>query len=150
MRVVGKGWDRLGLPANVEFGSPTDYDGLFRLASQAKICLDASTYLDGANDRVFSYALNGAVCFTNADGWLRPALAGNDGVRFYSMGSLNELGDQVRSLLARPDELREAGSRARQVVLASHTWRPRVESMLEAMRPKRVIGPGGPPFPGTP
>src|SRR5579859_6297158 len=61
MRVVGRGWDKVGLPANVEFGTETSYEDFFRLAAQAKICLDASTYLHGANDRVFSYALSRAV-----------------------------------------------------------------------------------------
>ena len=134
MRVIGKGWDKIGLPANVELGAETDYDGFFRLAGQAKICLDASTYLDGANDRVFSYALNRAVCFTNAASYLRRAFGKNDGMRFYSMRNLSELGEQVKMLLARPNELREAGERARQAVLSSHTWRHRVGGILDAMR----------------
>ena len=72
MRVVGSGWDTVDLPANTVRTPSLDYEGLFRLAGQAKICLDASTYLDGANDRVFNYAMNGAVCFTNAAGYLGP------------------------------------------------------------------------------
>lgn len=133
MRVIGGGWDKVALPGNVEFGEETDYEGFFRLAGRAKICLDASTYLDGANDRVFSYALNRAVCFTNAAGYLRRAFGGNDGMRFYSLRDVAELGEQVNSLLARPDELREAGERARRAVLAAHTWRHRVAGILEAM-----------------
>jgi hypothetical protein len=142
MRVVGKGWDKVGLPENVEFNAPVDYDGFFRLAGQAKICLDASTYLDGANDRVFSYALSRAVCFTNATGYLRPAFAKNNGMRFYSMRNLTELGEQVKSLLARPGELRESGERAHAAVISSHTWRNRVVDMLEAMRLKSGIATG--------
>lgn len=134
MRVVGKGWDKVALPANVELCAETNYDGFFRLAGQAKICLDASTYLDGANDRVFSYALNRAVCFTNAAGYLRGAFGENGGVRFYSMRNLSELGERVKTLLASPDALREAGELGREAVLASHTWRHRVGDILGAMR----------------
>lgn len=36
--MVGEGWDRIALPANVELARKTDCDGLFRLAGQAKIC----------------------------------------------------------------------------------------------------------------
>ena len=133
MRVIGRGWDSIALPANVELGAGTDYEGFFRLAGRAKICLDASTYLDGANDRVFTYALNRAVCFTNAAGYLRRAFGEENGMRFYSMRNLSELGEQVNMLLARPDALREAGERARQTVLASHTWRHRVGDILSAM-----------------
>lgn len=133
MRVIGRGWEKIGLPANVELGEETDYEGFFRLAGRSKICLDSSTYFDGANDRVFSYALNRAVCFTNAAGYLRDAFGEENGLRFYSMRDLPALGERVNALLARPDELREAGERARQTVLASHTWRHRVEHILGAM-----------------
>ena len=142
MRVVGRGWDKVGLPGNVEVAAETDYDGFFRLAGQAKICLDASTYLDGANDRVFSYALSRAVCFTNAAGYLRPAFGEDNGMRFYSMRNPSELGEQVKSLLARPDELRESGERAREAVLLSHTWRHRVGDILGAMRLRSGITTG--------
>jgi hypothetical protein len=134
MRVVGRGWEALDLPANVERGAEIDYEGFFRSAGQAKICLDASTYLDGANDRVFSYALNGSVCFTNAAGYLRGTFGGDGGMRFYSMQRLGELAEGVRELLARPAELRAAGERARESVLASHTWRHRLDGILAAVR----------------
>ena len=133
MRVVGRGWDSISLPANVELDAVIDYEGIFRLAGRAKICLDASTYFDGVNDRAFNYALNGAVCFTNAAGYLRGGFGEQNGMRFYSMHRLAELGDQVKTLLSQPDVLREAGERARQTVLASHTWRHRVENMLNEM-----------------
>lgn len=134
MRVVGRGWDKVVLPATVEFHATTDYEEFFRVAGQAKICLDASTYLDGVNDRVFSYALNRAVCFTNAAGYLRRTFGAADGIRFYSMRNLSELGEQVNALLARPDALREAGESAREAVLSSHTWRHRVVDILGGMR----------------
>jgi glycosyl transferase family 1 len=133
MRVVGAGWDALDLPANVERTPQTDYEGLFRLAGRARICLDASTYLDGANDRVFGYAQNGAVCFTNAAGYLRREF-GDGSMRFYSMARLAGLADGVRELLARPAELRAAGDAAREKVLALHTWRDRIAGVLAALR----------------
>ena len=141
MRVVGRGWDKLSLPANVELGAETDYDGLFRLAGQAKICLDASTYLDGANDRVFSYALNRAVCFTNASGYLRRVFGEDGGMRFFSLQDLSDLAEQVKSLLARPAALQEAGERAAGAVLRAHTWRHRIGNILSDMRLQSVWDP---------
>ncbi|MEO8003855.1 MAG: glycosyltransferase [Betaproteobacteria bacterium] len=136
MRVVGRGWDTIQLPSNVELQGETNYEEFFKLAGQAKICLDASMYLDGANDRVFSYALNGAVCFTNAAGYLRGAFGENQGMCFYSMRDLAGLVEQVKALLARPDAIRAAGERAREIVLSSHTWRSRVGDLLGALPPK--------------
>lgn len=134
MRVVGKGWDTAMLPTSVELGAATDYDGLFSLAGEAKICLDASTYLDGANDRVFSYALNRAVCFTNASGYLRRVFGEDEGMRFFSMRDLPDLVEQVRGLLARPTALQEAGECAAAAVLRAHTWRHRISNLLSALQ----------------
>jgi hypothetical protein len=59
IHIVGKGWNWLLPAANVIVHEPVPYDAMLRLAGAARICIDASTYLDGANDRVFSYAVNG-------------------------------------------------------------------------------------------
>ncbi len=133
MQVVGGGWDRVGLPANIAVSSVTDYEGIFRLAAQAKICLDVSTYLDGANDRVFSYALNKSVCVTNATGYLRGAVGEQGGMRFYGMGNLDGLCGDVKALLAKPGELRDLGEQAAQTVRAAHTWRQRIAAVLSSV-----------------
>jgi hypothetical protein len=133
LHVVGKGWHDIDLPATVKVHDCTDYAGFLRLAGSAQICVDASTYLDGVNDRVFSYAVNGAVCFTNAAGYLRPLVGDDGGVRFYSMLSPHAMAENVRELLTRPSELAEVGARAREMVLGAHTWRHRVEHILAAM-----------------
>jgi hypothetical protein len=133
MHVVGQGWRQLNLPVTVQVQDSTDYAGFLRLAGTAQICLDASTYLDGVNDRVFSYAVNQAVCFTNAAGYLRGIVGDDAGIRFYSMLSLQNMADDVRDLLTRPAELAELGARARAMVLGAHTWRHRVEHILRGM-----------------
>lgn len=132
MHVVGGGWEACGLPASVTQLAGVDYQELFGLAGRARICLDASTYLDGANDRVFSYALSGAVCFTNAAGFLRGEFDG--AMRFYSMLQLDGLVDGVQELLGQPAALRAAGDLARERVRASHTWRSRLEGIVSLFR----------------
>ena len=128
LTVVGRGWERIALPANARRLAPLAYEEMFRLAGRSRICLDASTYLSGANDRVFNYALNGAVCFTNAAGYL----GREDWLRFYSMRELDTLAEDVRALLGKPKQLREMGERAKQAVLSRHTWRDRLETILAA------------------
>lgn len=129
--VVGRGWERLALPQNAKRLAPLAYEEMFRLAGRSRICIDASTYLSGANDRVFNYALNGAVCFTNADGYL----GSEDWLRFYSMRGLDALAEDVRELLGQTSRLREMGERGKQAVLARHTWRDRLETILAATWP---------------
>jgi hypothetical protein len=136
MVVVGRQWDQLSLPVNVRVLPTTDYEGMFRLAASSKICLDVSTYVDGVNDRVFSYALNRAVCFTNASGYLRNAESA--GIRFYSMRNITALVEEIGTMLARPRQAAEVGELARQTVLRAHTWRQRVQHILADTFPKLV------------
>jgi len=132
MQVVGKGWDGIALPPNVEMRPEINYSEFFRLAGQAKICLDASTYVDGANDRVFTYAVNRAVCFTNSAGYLRATFGDDGGMRFYSTANLPGLCEGIRTLLSRRRLLCELGESAKQTVLSAHTWRHRLERILAA------------------
>lgn len=143
MRVVGSGWESVALPPNVEFGAPTSYPGFLSMVGRAKICLDASTYVDGANDRVFTYAANRAVCFTNAAGYVRGTFGDGRGMGFYSLRSLAELGEQIQDLLARPSVLRAMGETAKQTVLSAHTWRHRVGDILSATK-GRIDPPAAP------
>lgn len=135
LHVVGAGWDTVRLPANAVRIEGTDYGGMYRLAGNAKICLDVSTYLDGANDRVFAYASKGAVCFTNAAGYMRPQF--DDAMHFYSLLQPDRLVEDVRALLPQTKRLLDEGGRARARVLASHTWRHRLGEIIAAVPPLR-------------
>jgi hypothetical protein len=130
MLVIGNGWERADLPANVRLGPFVDYRTLLGYAARARICLDASTYPQGANDRVFNYMLNGAVCFTNARGFLGDAYGAGDGLHFYSLTEPQALAGAIRELLAAPQRLRADAVQARELTLATQTWRHRVEAIL--------------------
>jgi hypothetical protein len=138
LKVVGDGWDRIALAANAQLIPATDYDGMFRLATRAKIALDASTYVDGVNDRVFSYGISGAVCFTNAAGYLRVMDDQAGALCFYSMSRLAEMAEQINALLARPAALAEGAERARAGVLSAHTWRHRIPALLAPLTQQRA------------
>jgi hypothetical protein len=133
MRVVGNGWQQAGLPANVQLHPFVDYRELLALVARAQICLDASTYPQGANDRVFNYMLNGAVTFTNARGYLAQAYGPEGGLQFYALDEPDALADALRNLIAAPARMREQAARARELTLATQTWRHRVEAMLQML-----------------
>lgn len=134
MLVIGNGWEQAGLPSNVTLGPFVDYRALLGYAARARICLDASTYPQGANDRVFNYMLNGAVCFTNARGYLGEVYGAGDGLQFYSMKEPEALASAIRGLLAAPARLRDDAIRARELTLGTQTWRHRVEAILAILR----------------
>ena len=133
MTVVGDGWTRIPLPANVTLHPFTDYEGFLGMAAQSKIGIDASTYRHGANDRVFNYTMNHCVCFTNARGFLGEAFGADGGLHFYSSASPASLGPAIRALLDAPARLREDAARARALTLQTQTWRHRLETIIAAV-----------------
>jgi hypothetical protein len=102
-------------------------------AGEAKICLDCSSYPGGANDRVFNYTLNGAVCFTNAAEYSGEVLGRDRGLRAYSMLGLEDLRGEVRAALEQPDRLRADGEQAARLTAATQTWRQRLENIWRAV-----------------
>ncbi len=130
IEVYGSRWDGLGLPANVRVHPATDYRAYMDLIGDARICLDASTYLGGANDRVVQFAVNGTAFFSNAREYLREAFGDDAG--FYSPLELHEAAEGIRDLLARPAELEARSERLRARALGGHLWRHRVEAILTA------------------
>jgi len=133
VHVVGLGWDRVELPGNVTRHAPTDYAGFFAMAGRARLCLDVSTYPGGANDRVFSYSLNRAVCLTNAAGYLREAYAGTDAMQFYSPAQPAALAAGISALLSDTHRLRDMGEAGRRVTLDRQNWRVRLQAMLDCL-----------------
>jgi glycosyltransferase involved in cell wall biosynthesis len=130
MHVVGGGWDKVALPDNVSIAEQETYPGMLALAGRSRICLDASSYPGGANDRVFNYALNGAACLTNSRQWLSQCFGRDEGMHFYQSTDTRALPAQIRELLAQPAQLQRQGEAARAITLAAHTWRHRVETIL--------------------
>ena len=136
VHVVGDGWDSIEVPDNVICHAPTaDYEGMFSLAGRARICLDVSSYPSGANDRVFSYSLNRALCLSNATGYLGEVYRESGGVQFYSVAAPGELAETIARLLASPRRLQEQADAGRQVTLESQNWLVRLETILNCLKP---------------
>ena len=130
LEVYGHGWDGIGLPANVRVHPQIDYRAYMDLIGDARLCLDASTYPGGANDRVFHFALNRTAFFSNAVEYLREVFGDDAG--FYSPRDPAEAVEDIRRLLASPDELEHRSTRLREIALGGHLWRHRLEAILAA------------------
>jgi hypothetical protein len=134
LHVFGNGWTQAALPDNVVLHSETeDYAGLLVTAGMSKICLDSSSYVGGANDRIFNYAVNRAYCVTNASAFPREVFGDDGGMGFYSMSRLPDLGEALRQALADPAGLAQRAEHAADVALATQTWRCRLEGILAAL-----------------
>ncbi len=134
MTIVGEGWeahDRHHWPSTVTIRPPLSYEEFFVLAGRSKMALDASTYLNGANDRIFNLLVNRCLPVSNARGWLEKEFAGQ-GMRFYSMKHLDDLGALLQQTLSTP--LADEMDAARSIALERHTWRQRLGTILDMLR----------------
>lgn len=130
VHVVGLGWDREDLPPNVIRHDPVTYPEFYRMAGRSRICLDVSAYPGGANDRVFNYCLNRAVCLTNASKYPLEAFAASGAIQAHDLARTDQLASQIDELLASPDRLRDMGEAGHVITLATQNWRLRLESMI--------------------
>ena len=134
MTIVGEGWEPPtggDWPSTVTIRPSLSYEEFFVLAGRSKMALDASTYLNGANDRIFNLLVNRCLPVTNASGWLAKEFAGQ-GMRFYSMKHLDDLGSLLHQSLT--TSLADEMDAARSFALERHTWRQRLGTMLDMIR----------------
>jgi hypothetical protein len=134
MTIVGEGWEPQrshDWPSTVTIRPPLSYEEFFVLAGRSKMALDASTYLNGANDRIFNLLVNRCLPVTNARGWLENEFA-EQGMRFYSMKRLEDLGDLLQQSLS--TRLADEMDAARSGALQRHTWRQRLGTILDMIR----------------
>jgi hypothetical protein len=132
MLIVGDGWaGGDDWPSSVTIRPPLSYEECFVLAGRSKMALDASTYLNGANDRIFNYVVNRCLPVTNARGWLERQF-GDQGMRFYSISDVDEVGATLRHALS--PSLADEMEAMRATALRQHNWRERLATLLEAVR----------------
>jgi spore maturation protein CgeB len=107
-------------------------------ATSINLNLHSSTYVDGVdprgdfvNPRTFELASSGAFQLVDMRSLLPPLLRpGSEVVTFTDAGELREL---VQHWLPRPEERAAIAAAGRARVLAEHTYRHRMESLLEAV-----------------
>lgn len=122
-----------GRPAGALFGAP-----LVRTLSRALVGLnihqffgeppEAGRYGTGANQRVFELAAVGCCQLVDAKADLTRSYAEDREVVLFR--SVDELAEKAAALLARPEEARAIGARARERTLREHTWRHRLAELV--------------------
>ncbi len=107
-------------------------------ATDVNLNLHSSTYVDGVdprgdfvNPRTFELAAAGAFQLVDRRALLPPLLS--PGTEVATFTDASELRDLVRHYLARPEERAALAAAGRARVLAEHTYRHRMERLLEAV-----------------
>jgi spore maturation protein CgeB len=142
LRIWGSDWEQAGAlaPAVQRDGARIDTEDSVRIfnATAVNLNLHSSTYVDGVdprgdfvNPRTFELAACGAFQLVDRRALLPPLFqAGNELVTFTDAGELRDL---VRHWLDRPDERAAIAAAGRARALTEHTFRHRMESLLEAV-----------------
>jgi spore maturation protein CgeB len=142
LRIWGTEWGGGGqVEAAVQRGgariSTADSVRIFN-ATAVNLNLHSSTYVDGVdprgdfvNPRTFELAAAGAFQLVDRRRLLPPLLT--PGTEVTTFTDASELRDMVRHYLAHPEECAPLAAAARRRVLAEHTYRHRMERLLETV-----------------
>lgn len=91
--------------------------------SNAKLSLNIMPWFkDGAHDRIFNAAMNGAVNITDGSKYLYELFNGQNDVAFYQLNNIDALPEIVDKLLKNPDRLLTMSKNTYSVVSDEHTW----------------------------
>lgn len=128
--VYGSGLDRIKYkhPENLIMHGSADSRLCLKKLSEARISLNVMPWFkDGAHDRVFNAAMNGACSLTDGSIYLQEVFGENNGVVFYSLSDMNKLPELAENMLSNYDKMQETADTAYKITAQSHTWASRAE-----------------------
>ena len=138
VRVFGADWEKIHCkkPQNVRTsGGKVDSAACVQAMRDARIALNVMPWFkDGAHDRVFTAMLQGTAAFTDDSRYLREECRDGENICFYSLRALEQLPDQVVSLLEDPVRMAELAERGYRMAEKWHRWKNRAGLLMQALR----------------
>lgn len=132
-----QGWAQhcAGRP-NVTVHSGVSYSDALKIMQKSKIILNSSIKNKyGAHERIFSGSACGAVVATNDNPYLREHFAANEEIILYRRSAFDQAAASIKALLSDEERRKEVAERARQKVLANHTWDHRIAQLFKDITP---------------
>ena len=138
VRVFGADWEKIHCkkPQNVRTsGGKVNSAACVQAMRDARIALNVMPWFkDGAHDRVFTAMLQGTVALTDDSRYLREECRDGENICFYSLRALEQLPDQVVSLLEDPVRMAELAERGYRMAEKRHRWKNRAGLLMQALR----------------
>ena len=138
VRVFGADWEKIHCkkPQNVRTsGGKVDSAACVQAMRDARIALNVMPWFkDGAHDRVFTAMLQGTAALTDDSRYLREECRNGENICFYSLKALEQLPDQVVSLLEDPVRTAELAERGYRMAAERHRWKNRAGLLMQALR----------------
>ena len=138
VRVFGSDWEKIHCkkPQNVRTsGGKVNSAACVQAMRDARIALNVMPWFkDGAHDRVFTAMLQGTVALTDDSRYLREECRDGENICFYSLRALQQLPDQVVSLLEDPVRMAVLAERGYRMAEKRHRWKNRAGLLMQALR----------------
>ena len=138
VRVFGADWEKIHCkkPQNVRTsGGKVNSAACVQAMRDARIALNVMPWFkDGAHDRVFTAMLQGTAVLTDDSRYLREECRDGENICFYSLRALEQLPDQVVSLLEDPVWMAELAERGYRMAEKRHRWKNRAGLLMQALR----------------
>ena len=138
VRVFGADWEKIHCkkPQNVRTsGGKVNSAACVQAMRDARIALNVMPWFkDGAHDRVFTAMLQGTAVLTDDSRYLREECRDGENICFYSLRALQQLPDQVVSLLEDPVRMAELAARGYRMAEKRHRWKNRAGLLMQALR----------------
>ena len=134
--VYGNEWEQTDLIKypNVDCHTIIPISEGIALMEDSKIVLNQLAWFkDGCCERIFNAMLQGAVCVTDDSVYLREQFLGGEDIVFYSLSSLEELPNLVRSLLQDPARMQRIADCGYASASARHTWAHRAAELAKLL-----------------
>lgn len=138
VRAFGADWEKIHCkkPQNVRTsGGKVNSAACVQAMRDARIALNVMPWFkDGAHDRVFTAMLQGTAALTDDSRYLREECQDGENICFYSLRALQQLPDQVVSLLEDPVRTAELAERGYRMAAERHRWKNRAGLLMQALR----------------
>ena len=138
VRVFGADWEKIHCkkPQNVRTsGGKVNSAACVQAMRDSRIALNVMPWFkDGAHDRVFTAMLQGTVALTDDSRYLREECRDGENICFYSLRALEQLPDQVVSLLEDSVRMAELAERGYRMAEKRHRWKNRAGLLMQALR----------------
>lgn len=128
--VFGGGWEELICehPENILDGHGVDSLKCLQMMQLSKCSLNVMPWFkDGAHDRVFNTLLNGSLLVTDTSVYLEEILHSNEDCIMFQLETIEELPDQIKTMLAEPEKLQRAINKGYEIAKKGHTWEQRAK-----------------------
>lgn len=99
-----------------------------RKLATSKISLNVMPWFkDGAHDRIFNAAMNGAVNLSDSSKYLHEIFDNKNAIAFYDLSKIDDLPEITHILLSNPDKMISMSQNAYNITSNFHTWRQRAK-----------------------